>query len=170
MKKENKIAHLQMIQDIITRMGQNSFQIKGWAIGIMIAIFSFAGEQTDTRCILFTIVPLIIMWFLDSYYYYRVGDYYGKDQPIKNMLWEQKYSEDELKNVMPGIWETMIIETIHELKSEISMIDTTDDFLMYMCDHDISYEDLDMWVRKTNEGSLVDELKSKMYGIGELLD
>ena len=68
MKKENKIAHLQMIQDIITRMGQNSFQIKGWAIGIMIAIFSFAGEQTDTKCILFTIVPLIIMWFLDSYY------------------------------------------------------------------------------------------------------
>lgn len=111
-----------------------------------------------------------VKWFLDSYYYYRVGDYYGKDQPIKNMLWEQKYSEDELKNVMLGIWETMIIETIHELKSEISMIDTTDDFLMYMCDHDISYEDLDMWVRKTNEGSLVDELKSKMYGIGELLD
>lgn len=68
MKKEDKVAHLQMIQGIITRMGQNSFQIKGWAIGIMIAIFSFAGEQSNTRCILFTIVPLIIMWFLDSYY------------------------------------------------------------------------------------------------------
>lgn len=69
MKGENKITHLQMIQEIITRMGQNSFQIKGWSIGIMIAIFSFAGEQPDsTKCILFTIVPLIIMWFLDSYY------------------------------------------------------------------------------------------------------
>lgn len=68
MEKEEKIAHLQMIQGIITRMGQNSFQIKGWTIGIMIAIFSFAGEQSNTRCILFTIVPLIIMWFLDSYY------------------------------------------------------------------------------------------------------
>ena len=68
MGKEEKIAHLQMIQDIITRMGQNSFQIKGWAIGIMIAIFSFAGEQSNTRCILFTIGPLVIMWFLDSYY------------------------------------------------------------------------------------------------------
>ena len=68
MNQDNKIAHLQMIQEIITRMGQNSFQIKGWAIGIMIAIFSFAGEQSDTKCILFTIVPLVIMWFLDSYY------------------------------------------------------------------------------------------------------
>lgn len=68
MGNKDKIAHLQMIQDIIARMAQNSFQIKGWAIGIMIAIFSFAGEQSNTRCILFTIVPLIIMWFLDSYY------------------------------------------------------------------------------------------------------
>ncbi len=68
MDKEEKVVHLQMIQDIIARMGQNSFQIKGWAIGIMIAIFSFAGEQSNTRCILFTIIPLIIMWFLDSYY------------------------------------------------------------------------------------------------------
>ena len=68
MNKEEKVVHLQMIQDIIARMGQNSFQIQGWAIGIMIAIFSFAGEQSNTRCILFTIIPLIIMWFLDSYY------------------------------------------------------------------------------------------------------
>ena len=68
MDKEEKVVHLQMIQDIIARMGQNSFQIKGWAIGIMIAIFSFAGQQSNTRCILFTIIPLIIMWFLDSYY------------------------------------------------------------------------------------------------------
>ena len=65
---ESKIAHLQMIQGIITRMWQNSFQIKGWSIGIMIAIFSFARDQSDTRCILFTILPLTIMWFLDSYY------------------------------------------------------------------------------------------------------
>ena len=66
---ENKnVEHLQMIQGIITRMGQNSFQLKGWAIGIMIAIFTFAGKQDDTRCILFTIIPLIVIWLLDSYY------------------------------------------------------------------------------------------------------
>ena len=66
---ENKnVEHLQMIQGIITRMGQNSFQLKGWAIGIMIAIFTFAGQQGDTRSILFTIIPLTVIWLLDSYY------------------------------------------------------------------------------------------------------
>lgn len=68
MEKEEKNIHLQMIQDIIARMGQNSFHMKGWAIGIMIAIFSFAGDQSNIKCILFTIMPMIIMWFLDSYY------------------------------------------------------------------------------------------------------
>lgn len=68
MENQSKISHLQMIQGIITRMGQNSFQIKGWSVGIMIAIFSFAGKQSDIRCILFTIMPLIVMWFLDTYY------------------------------------------------------------------------------------------------------
>ena len=68
MKENKNIEHLQMIQGIITRMGQNSFQLKGWAVGIMIAIFSFAGQQTETRCILFTIIPLFVIWLLDSYY------------------------------------------------------------------------------------------------------
>lgn len=68
MDTNNKTSHLQMIQDNITRMGQNSFQIKGWAVGIIIAIFSFAGNQNDIRSILFTVIPLIVLWFLDSYY------------------------------------------------------------------------------------------------------
>jgi len=68
MQETNKITHLQMIQEIITRMGRNSFQLKGWAVGIMIAIFSFAGNQSNLKCILFTVFPLIVIWFLDSYY------------------------------------------------------------------------------------------------------
>lgn len=65
---EEKVSHLSMIQGVISRMGQNSFQLKGWAVGIMIAIFTFAGNQNDLRSILFTIIPLIVIWILDSYY------------------------------------------------------------------------------------------------------
>lgn len=68
MKNDEKKEHLSMIQQIISRMGQNSFQIKGWSVGIMIAIFSFSGNQNKAICILFTIIPLFVMWFLDSYY------------------------------------------------------------------------------------------------------
>lgn len=66
--ENQKTIYLQMIQNIINRMAENSFKIKGWAIGVMLAIFSFAGTQGDKRCILFTIVPLIVLWGLDAYY------------------------------------------------------------------------------------------------------
>lgn len=63
-----KVTYLQMIQNIISRMAENSFKIKGWGIGVMLAIFSFAGTQGDKRCILFTIIPLVVLWGLDAYY------------------------------------------------------------------------------------------------------
>ncbi len=63
-----KTSYLQIIQDVITRMSESSFKIKGWSIGVMLAIFSFAGNQGDKRCILFTVVPLFVLWCLDTYY------------------------------------------------------------------------------------------------------
>jgi len=64
---ENKRAHLNMIQGVITRMGTNSFALKGWSVGIMIAIYAFAGNNSH-KAVIVTLVPLITMWLLDSYY------------------------------------------------------------------------------------------------------
>ena len=65
MKKE----HLEMIQNVINRMGNNSFLLKGWAVLVIVAIFTFTGESNnDIKCILFTNIPLIVFWGLDSYY------------------------------------------------------------------------------------------------------
>lgn len=66
--ESQKATYLQIVQNIINRMAENSFKIKGWGIGVMLAIFSFAGGQGDKRCILFTIVPLLVLWGLDAYY------------------------------------------------------------------------------------------------------
>lgn len=65
--EENKINHLLMIQGVIDRMGKNSFSLKEWTIGIMIAIFAFAGENTH-KAVIITLIPLIVFWFLDAYY------------------------------------------------------------------------------------------------------
>ena len=67
MNEENKICHLSMIQQIITRMGSNSFSLKGWSVGIMIAIYAFAGEDAH-KAVVVTLIPLIVFWILDSYY------------------------------------------------------------------------------------------------------
>ena len=67
MNDENKRCHLEMIQGIITRMGKNSFQLKGWSVGIMIAIYAFAG-QNSSKAVIITLIPLIVFWILDTYY------------------------------------------------------------------------------------------------------
>ena len=64
---EKKISHLNMIQSIITRMGNNSFALKGWAVGIMIAVYAFAGKS-NVKAVIVTLMPLIVFWFIDTYY------------------------------------------------------------------------------------------------------
>jgi len=67
MNDESKRCHLDMIQGIISRMGNNSFALKGWAVGIMIAIYAFAGQNSN-KAVIITLIPLIVFWMLDTYY------------------------------------------------------------------------------------------------------
>ena len=74
MDNNKKIAHLQMLQDIINRFSGNSFTLKGLCFTLMIGMLSFYKES-----LLWSVISIInlIFWFLDSYYlrqerYYRV--------------------------------------------------------------------------------------------------
>jgi lipopolysaccharide export LptBFGC system permease protein LptF len=65
---EEKMKHLEFIQNIITRMNTNSFQIKGWTITIVSAILAIYASTKNLSFILVAVFPTIIFWFLDSYY------------------------------------------------------------------------------------------------------
>lgn len=67
MNNENKKCHLNMIQGIISRMGNNGFALKGWTVGIMIAIYTFTGQNSN-KAIIITLIPLIVFWMLYTYY------------------------------------------------------------------------------------------------------
>ena len=68
---EQKIAHLQMIQAIITRLGQNSFLVKGWSVGLISALFALSASNTKIFFILLAYLPAIAFWFLDSYFLHQ---------------------------------------------------------------------------------------------------
>lgn len=60
---------IDLIQNCITRMGQNSFSIKGWLIGLIIAIIALLPENVDTKIVCLIIFGMtIIFWALDSFY------------------------------------------------------------------------------------------------------
>lgn len=65
--REEVIEHLRMIQNIISRMGNNSFLLKGWAATLMVAIYGFVSG-TNIKMIIVTIIPIIGFWILDAYF------------------------------------------------------------------------------------------------------
>ena len=51
MSLEEKIAHLGFIQDVINRMGNNSFLVKGWLVALIAAIFALAAEKLKVQLV-----------------------------------------------------------------------------------------------------------------------
>jgi hypothetical protein len=65
---ENKIKHLEFIQNVITRMNTNSFLIKGWMVTLVSALFALAAKDSDSRYVLVTYIAIPIFWYLDAFY------------------------------------------------------------------------------------------------------
>lgn len=65
---DNNKTGLEMIQGIINRMGSNSFSLKGWAVTLVAGVFALASKDADKIFFLVAYIPIILFWFLDSYY------------------------------------------------------------------------------------------------------
>lgn len=63
-----KLKHLEFIQGIITRMANNSFMLKGWAVTLVAGIFALSSKDSDQLYSIISIIPVIAFWGLDSYY------------------------------------------------------------------------------------------------------
>jgi len=67
----NKIAHLQMIQGVIDRMGGNLFYLKGWAITLLAALFAISASNAlplGKWSTILIVVLLFLFWILDGYF------------------------------------------------------------------------------------------------------
>ena len=64
----NKHKHLDYIQAVITRMGNNSFLIKGWAITLTSALLALGVAHPTSHIILIANVCLLMFWILDAFF------------------------------------------------------------------------------------------------------
>jgi hypothetical protein len=71
LKLQAKIAHLGFIQAIITRMGLNSFLLKGWSVTLVAAIFALAAKEVDRRFVLLAFFPIAVFWLLDAFFLHQ---------------------------------------------------------------------------------------------------
>lgn len=62
-----KLKLLAMLQEIIKRMANNSFMLKGWSVTLVVAMMALF-EKASGRVSLVYYIPIIMFWTLDSYY------------------------------------------------------------------------------------------------------
>lgn len=72
---DKEIKHLEMIESVIERMGQNSFALKGWTMTLIVAICAFSAAGSERKFALIAIAPIVVFWFLDAFYLQRERKY-----------------------------------------------------------------------------------------------
>lgn len=68
---ENKLKHLEFIQNTINRLSNNSFILKGWSITLTAALFILLEKDHSIKFVIIVYFPLIAFWFLDTYFLWQ---------------------------------------------------------------------------------------------------
>lgn len=86
----SKSQHLEFIQNVITRMNANSFQIKSLTIMIVTALMGIYATTLNKFFILLGIFPTLIFWFLDTYYLQQERKFRGVYNDVAGITTEIK--------------------------------------------------------------------------------
>ncbi|OXA70643.1 hypothetical protein B0A67_15570 [Flavobacterium aquidurense] len=68
---EDKLKHLEFIQNVITRMNTNSFLIKGWAVTLVSALFALAAKDSNGDFAILSYIVIPSFWILDAFFISR---------------------------------------------------------------------------------------------------
>jgi len=65
---EAKLKHLEFLQNIITRMANNSFLLKGWAVTLIAAMLSLNKDDINLKIVFIGFFIIVAFWILDAYF------------------------------------------------------------------------------------------------------
>lgn len=85
-----QIKHLEFIQDAITRMNSNSFQMKSWMLVIVTALLGSFANTGNQNFILLALLPTVIFWCLDTYYLQQERKFRGIYNDVAGLSKEPK--------------------------------------------------------------------------------
>ncbi|MFM2597714.1 hypothetical protein [Vibrio fortis] len=95
-----ELKHLEFVQNAVTRMNSNSFQIKNWSITVFTALFALYGSNTNSFFLFIATLPTLVFWMLDTYYLQQERKFRGvyedvaqlSDNPKSTKLFQMKPS------------------------------------------------------------------------------
>lgn len=94
-KQEILHKEIDLIQNIINRMANNSFLLKGWLITLIVAVLASTTEKIITDDIsyfgLILILPLVVFWYLDAFFLHKEKCY----RELYNWIIENREKSDK---------------------------------------------------------------------------
>lgn len=66
-----RLKHLEMLQQVITRMANNSFLVKGWSITLISALLALATKDKIQLMAYVAILPWLAFWMLDGFFLHQ---------------------------------------------------------------------------------------------------
>ncbi len=63
-----KLKHLELIQNVINRLANSSFFLKGWTVIFVAAVLGFATKDSKPMYVWLAAIPTISFWGLDGFY------------------------------------------------------------------------------------------------------
>jgi hypothetical protein len=106
------IAHINLLQGIITRLANNSASCKTWCVTLVGALVSLAGAVHAPGVITFALVPVVMFGYLDTMYLAQEKAYRDLYKTIREAICGAAY---ELKDayiavavIAPGsVWDSL---------------------------------------------------------------
>ena len=64
----DRIKHLEFIQATVSRLGTNSFLVKGWALTLAAGLLALSASRLSWHLAAVGVVPLVCFWYLDCFF------------------------------------------------------------------------------------------------------
>jgi len=101
---EEKLKHLEFIQNVITRMNTNSFLIRGWMITLVSALFALAAKDADSRYVIVTYIAIPVFWGLDAFYLSQERQYRDLYDDVRRKESTDFSMDASLYNIGKNTW------------------------------------------------------------------
>jgi len=87
---ENRLKHLEFIQATIVRMASNSFIIKGWAITLVIILFTVISSiDVENSCTIVLFISIAMFWVLDGFFVSRERSFRSLYDHVRKLKTEE---------------------------------------------------------------------------------
>lgn len=94
--------HLEIMQDVIQRMADNSRSCKVWCVTLVSAILVLVARTGKAEHALIALAPTVLFYVLDAYYLALERGFRRSHERFVGKLHEERITDSDLYNVAPS--------------------------------------------------------------------